>query len=81
MLFFTLNKNMVFAEWMLNTQKSVTEVEIGKIDGHQKRIAAKVVVFHSTIQPNQESELKNNAKRKKDVIRFLGRSNETVAYS
>ena len=41
----TLNKNIALCR--IDTQYSIegTEVEVGKIDGHQKRITAKVVGF------------------------------------
>ena len=41
----TLNKNIALCRIDLQYSKIGTEVEVGKIDGHQKRISAKVVVF------------------------------------
>tara|TARA_B100001741_G_C16295531_1_gene478813 strand:- start:152 stop:724 length:573 start_codon:yes stop_codon:yes gene_type:complete len=40
-----LNKNIALCRIDVNHAEMGTEVEIGKIDGHQKRIAAKVVGF------------------------------------
>ena len=40
-----LNKNIALCRIDVNHSKMGTEVEIGKIDGHQKRITAKVVGF------------------------------------
>ena len=41
----TLNKNIALCRMDMQYSEIGTEVEIGKIDGHQKRIAAKVVTF------------------------------------
>jgi aminomethyltransferase len=41
----TLNKNIALCRIDMQYSEIGTEVEVGKIDGHQKRIAAKVVVF------------------------------------
>ena len=40
-----LNKNIALCRIDLQYSKIGTEVEVGKIDGHQKRISAKVVEF------------------------------------
>ncbi len=40
-----LNKNIALCRIDVNYSKMGTEVEVGKIDGHQKRISAKVVGF------------------------------------
>ena len=41
----TLNKNVALCRIDIQYSEIGTEVEIGKIDGHQKRIGAKVVGF------------------------------------
>ncbi|MGI9608029.1 MAG: DUF1989 domain-containing protein [Acidimicrobiales bacterium] len=41
----TLKKNIALCRMMIEHQKIDTEVEIGKLDGHQKRIPAQVVRF------------------------------------
>ena len=41
----TLNKNVALCRIDLQYSEIGTEVEVGKIDGHQKRISAKVVGF------------------------------------
>ena len=41
----TLNKNIALCRIDTQYSEPGTEVEIGKIDGHQKRITAKVVLF------------------------------------
>ena len=41
----TLNKNIALCRIDTQYSESGTEVEVGKIDGHQKRISAKVVAF------------------------------------
>ena len=41
----TLNKNIALCRMDMQYSEIGTEVEIGKIDGHQKRITAKVVAF------------------------------------
>ena len=41
----TLNKNIALCRMDMQYSEIGTEVEIGKIDGHQKRIGAKVVGF------------------------------------
>ena len=41
----TLNKNIALCRIDLQYSKIGTEVEVGKIDGHQKRIGAKIVEF------------------------------------
>ena len=41
----TLNKNIALSRIDEQFSKIGTEVEVGKIDGHQKRIGAKVVGF------------------------------------
>ena len=41
----TLNKNVALCRIDLPYSDIGTEVEVGKIDGHQKRISAKVVGF------------------------------------
>jgi aminomethyltransferase len=45
MLSKTLNKNIALCRIDTKYSEIGTEVEIGKIDGHQKRITAKVVAF------------------------------------
>ncbi len=40
-----LNKNIALCRMDVKFSEIGTEVEVGKIDGHQKRIAAKVVRF------------------------------------
>jgi aminomethyltransferase len=45
MLSKTLNKNIALCRIDTKYSESGTEVEVGKIDGHQKRIPAKVVTF------------------------------------
>ena len=41
----TLGKNIALCRMDINYTEIDTEVEVGKIDGHQKRIPAKVVAF------------------------------------
>ena len=41
----TLNKNIALCRIDAKYAEEGTEVEIGKIDGHQKRIPAKVISF------------------------------------
>ena len=41
-----LNKNIALCRMDSKYAEIGTEVEVGKIDGHQKRIQAKVVRFH-----------------------------------
>jgi aminomethyltransferase len=41
----TLNKNIALCRVDVKYSEMGTEVEVGKIDGHQKRIKAKVVRF------------------------------------
>ena len=41
----TLNKNIALCRIEINSSEIGTKVEVGKLDGHQKRIAAKVVKF------------------------------------
>ena len=45
MLSKTLNKNIALCRIDTKYSELGTEVEVGKIDGHQKRIPAKVVPF------------------------------------
>ena len=45
MLSKTLNKNIALCRIDTKYSEIGTEVEIGKIDGHQKRITAKVIAF------------------------------------
>ena len=45
MLSKTLNKNIALCRIDTKYAELGTEIEIGKIDGHQKRIPAKVVPF------------------------------------
>ena len=45
MLSKTLNKNIALSRIDTKYSEIGTEVEIGKIDGHQKRITAKVIAF------------------------------------
>ena len=45
MLSKTLNKNIALCRMDVKYSEIGTEVEVGKIDGHQKRISAKVVAF------------------------------------
>ena len=40
-----LNKNIALCKMNIKYSELDTEVEIGKIDGHQKRIKARVVAF------------------------------------
>ena len=40
-----LNKNIALCRIDAQYSEVGTEVEVGKIDGHQKRISAKVVAF------------------------------------
>ena len=40
-----LNKNIALCRMNVNYSEIDTEVEIGKLDGHQKRIKAKVIAF------------------------------------
>ena len=58
----TLNKNIALCRIDTQYSEPGTEVEVGKIDGHQKRISAKVVVFHILILKRLELDLndKNN---------------------
>ena len=41
----TLNKNIALCRIDINSSEIGTKVEVGKLDGHQKRIAAKIVSF------------------------------------
>ena len=41
----TLRKNIALARMDISYSAIGTEVEVGKLDGHQKRIPAKVVPF------------------------------------
>ena len=41
----TLNKNIALCRMDVKYSETGTEVEVGKIDGHQKRISAKVIKF------------------------------------
>ena len=41
----TLNKNIALCRIDVRSSKLGTKIEIGKLDGHQKRISAKVVSF------------------------------------
>ena len=41
----TLNKNIALCRIVINSSEIGTKVEVGKLDGHQKRIAAKIVSF------------------------------------
>ena len=41
----TLNKNIALCRIDINSSELGTKVEIGKLDGHQKRISATVVSF------------------------------------
>ena len=41
----TLNKNIALCRMDVKYSDIGTEVEVGKIDGHQKRISAKIVPF------------------------------------
>ena len=41
----TLNKNIALCRIDIGHADLDTEVEVGKIDGHQKRISAKIVPF------------------------------------
>ena len=41
----TLNKNIALCRIDINSSELGTKVEIGKLDGHQKRIPAKIVHF------------------------------------
>ena len=41
----TLNKNIALCRIDFNHSELGTTVEVGKIDGHQKRIPAKIVPF------------------------------------
>ena len=45
MLSKTLNKNIALCRIDTKYSEIGTEVEVGKIDGHQKRIGAKVISF------------------------------------
>ena len=45
MLSKTLNKNIALCRIDIGHSELETEVEVGKIDGHQKRIPAKIVPF------------------------------------
>ena len=45
MLSKTLNKNIALCRIDTKYAEMGTEVEVGKIDGHQKRIGAKVITF------------------------------------
>ena len=45
MLSKTLNKNIALCRIDTKYSEIGTEVEVGKIDGHQKRIGAKVIAF------------------------------------
>ena len=40
-----LNKNIALCRMNVNYSEIDTEVEIGKLDGHQKRIKAKVIAY------------------------------------
>ena len=44
-MIFLLNKNIALCRIDAKYSEIGTEVEVGKIDGHQKRIKAKVVRF------------------------------------
>jgi aminomethyltransferase len=41
----TLNKNIALCRMDVKYSEIGTSVEVGKIDGHQKRIGAKVIAF------------------------------------
>ena len=41
----TLNKNIALCRMDIFSSEIGTKVEVGKLDGHQKRISAKVVKF------------------------------------
>ena len=41
----TLNKNIALCRIDINDSNLDTEVEVGKLDGHQKRLKAKVIAF------------------------------------
>ena len=41
----TLNKNIALCRIDIHSSEEGTEVEVGKLDGHQKRIKAKIVSF------------------------------------
>ena len=41
----TLNKNIALCRIDIHSSEEGTEVEIGKLDGHQKRIKAKIIPF------------------------------------
>ena len=41
----TLGKNIALCRIDINSSEIGTKVEVGKLDGHQKRIAAKIVNF------------------------------------
>jgi len=45
MLSKTLNKNIALCRIDTKYSEIGTDVEVGKIDGHQKRISAKVIAF------------------------------------
>ena len=53
-----LGKNIALCKIDVKYAEIGTEVEIGKLDGHQKRIGAKVVTFLSMTQQSQELEHK-----------------------
>jgi aminomethyltransferase len=74
----TLGKNIALCRIDVGHSEIGTEVEIGKIDGHQKRIPAKIVGFPHLILKKLELDL--NGKNYKRFIRILGRSNETFSY-
>ena len=74
----TLNKNIALCRIDTQYSSEGTEVEVGKIDGHQKRITAKVVGFPHFDPRKQESD--HNAKISKGFIGILGRSDETFSY-
>ena len=48
----TLNKNIALCRMDIKYSEIGTDVEVGKIDGHQKRIGAKVISFHFMILRN-----------------------------
>jgi len=53
-----LGKNIALCKIDVKYSEIGTEVEVGKLDGHQKELLQKLYPFHSTIQQNQELELK-----------------------
>ena len=64
----TLNKNIALCRIDVGHSELDTEVEVGKIDGHQKRIPAKIVPF-----PHYDPKIKSKiimSKTTKDLLEF-----------